>query len=129
MARSVFSLRSPAARKGRTRDANQYIVHSPTQTDKGLKIECPKCHSLFQVTETKELIQDDKVDVIKVTPGERVKEVLEFLNPVGMVPMAGSEGREVHADDLTYQYSFKCKHCGYEWTEIKEKETVSKSKD
>jgi len=93
-----------------------------------LKIECPKCHSLFRVvTESKELIQDDKVDEIKVTAGERVKEVLEFLNPLGVVPMAGSAGREVHADDLTYQYRFKCKHCGYEWTELKEKESASKS--
>jgi hypothetical protein len=79
------------------------------------------------VTESKELIEDEKVEDIKDTPGERVKEFLEFLNPVGMVSMAGSQGREVHADDLTYQYRFKCKHCGYEWTEIKEKERVSKS--
>jgi hypothetical protein len=111
----LFLPPSSTARKAKAWSANQYIVHLPTAAGNTLKIECPKCHSLFRVvTESKELIQDEKVDEIKVTPGERVKEVLEFLNPVGMVPMAGSAGREVHADDLTYQYRFKCKHCGYE---------------
>jgi rubredoxin len=93
------------------------------------KIECPNCHHLFSVVteENKVLIDDEKAEDIKNTPAERVEEFLEYLNPVGVVPMSGSKGNEVKVDDLTYEYRFKCKHCGYEWTELKEKERVAKS--
>ncbi|MGA2199495.1 MAG: hypothetical protein ABSG45_06115 [Nitrososphaerales archaeon] len=93
------------------------------------KIECPNCHRLFGVVteENKELIEDGRAQDIKTTPVEKVEEFLGFLNPVSMVPVSGSKGNEVNVDDLTYEYRFKCKHCGYEWSELKEKERVSKS--
>lgn len=77
--------------------------------------------------ENKKLIDDEKVQDMKTTPAEKAEEFLEFLNPLEMVPVSGSTGREVNVDDLTYEYRFKCKHCGYEWTELKEKERVSKN--
>jgi hypothetical protein len=93
------------------------------------KIECPNCHHAFSVVteENKKLIDDEKAQDLKTTPGEKTEEFLEYLNPVDQVPMSGSKGKEVNVDDLTYEYRFKCKHCGYEWTELKEKERVSKS--
>jgi rubredoxin len=93
-----------------------------------LKIECPQCHRLFRVvTESKELIQDEKVEDFREDRAEDVKDILEFLNPISVVPVRGAFGRDVAADDLTYEYRFKCKHCGYEWTELKEKEKISKT--
>lgn len=93
-----------------------------------MKVECPNCHRLFRIVlENKELIDDEKAQDIKTTAAERAEEVLEFLNPVSVVPMPGSKGKEVNVDDLTYEYRFKCKHCGYEWTEIKEKERREKN--
>jgi hypothetical protein len=93
------------------------------------KIECPQCHHLFSVVteENKKLIDDEKAQDLKTTPAEKVEEFLQFLNPLGMVPMSGSKGNEVKVEDLTYEYRFRCKDCGYEWTELKEKERVSKS--
>jgi uncharacterized Zn finger protein (UPF0148 family) len=93
-----------------------------------MKIECPNCHTLFRVvTVEKELVQDEKAEDIKDTRGEKAEEALEFLNPFTVAPVAGSKGRDVGVDDLTYEYHYRCKHCGYEWTELKEKEKIDKS--
>ena len=82
---------------------------------------------LFRVTtESKDLIDDEKAEDLKDNIAEKAELALEWLNPVGVVPMSGSTGKEVKVDDLTYEYRFKCKHCGYEWTELKEKERVAK---
>ena len=92
-----------------------------------LKIECPKCHSLFRIkTEGKDLIEDEKVEDFKEDKAEQVKDILEFLGPFERVPVRGLL-RDVPADDLTYQYRYKCKHCGFDWVELKEKEKVAKS--
>ncbi len=95
------------------------------------KVECPNCHHLFSVvTEEKDqLIDDEKSDDVKVTVPERIDEALEFINPLADVPMSGSKGKVEKVDDLTYEYRFKCKHCGFEWTEMKEKERVEKGPD
>ena len=93
-----------------------------------MKIECPKCHSLFRIkTEGKEVIQDEQVEDFREDKEEEVKDFLEFLDPLAIVPVRGAFGRDVNAEDLTYQYEYKCKHCGFEWVELKEREKVAKS--
>ena len=92
------------------------------------KVECPQCHHLFSVIteENKKLIEDEKGEDFKENTGEKVEAALENLIPFSQrVP--GSLGRDVKVDYLTYEYKFKCKHCGYEWTELKEKEKAEKS--
>lgn len=76
---------------------------------------------------SKELVEDEPAEDIKDTGPEKVEEALEFLDPFQIVPVSGSKGRDVNVDDLTYEYHFRCKHCGYAWTEFKEKEKVDKS--
>jgi hypothetical protein len=92
------------------------------------KIECPNCHHLFSVVteENKQLIGDEKSEDIRQDTREKVEDGLDYLVPYSLRP-PGSFGKETNVDDLTYEYKFKCKHCGYEWTELKEKESVSKS--
>jgi hypothetical protein len=91
------------------------------------KIECPQCHSFFSVVteENKKLIQDEKVEDSKETIPKRMEDALEGLIPYSQ-RIPGSMGKDVNADYLTYEYKFKCTHCGKEWTELKEKERVSK---
>jgi hypothetical protein len=94
-----------------------------------VKIECPNCHALFRVvTEEKELIEDEKAEDVKEGIKGEAEEVLEVLNPLGAFTrhVPGSFGKEEAVDDLTYEYRFKCKHCGHEWTELREREKVSK---
>jgi uncharacterized Zn finger protein (UPF0148 family) len=92
------------------------------------KVECPNCHHLFSVVteENKNLIDDEKAEDLKENAAERVKDVLEDLVPLTM-KVPGSVGTMKNVDDLTYEYKFRCKHCGYEWTELKEKERLEKS--
>lgn len=92
-----------------------------------MKIECPQCHHLFGVVteENKKLIEDEKAEDIKDNLRERIEDDLELLNPMSR-SVPGHRGQEVPVDDLTYEYRFKCTHCGHEWTELKEKERVSK---
>lgn len=91
------------------------------------KVRCPNCHSFFRVVieEKDKPIEDEKVEDFKETEARRVEDALESLIPMSQrVP--GSLGHDVSADLLTYEYKFKCKKCGKEWTELKEKERVSK---
>ncbi len=92
------------------------------------KIECPNCHHLFSVVteESAQLIDDEKAEDIKESVPEKIEEGLDNLVPFSRrVP--GSFGRETEVDDLTYEYKFKCKNCGHEWTELREKERASGS--
>lgn len=87
------------------------------------KIECPNCHHLFSVVteESAQLIDDEKAEDIKESVPEKIEEGLDNLVPFSRrVP--GSFGRETEVDDLTYEYKFKCKNCGHEWTELREKD-------
>ena len=92
-----------------------------------MKIECPQCHSLFRVvTEDKKLIEDEKAEGFAESAGEKVEDALEGLIPMSRrVP--GSLGEDVDVEDLTYEYRFKCKRCGHEWTELEEKERRAQS--
>lgn len=92
-----------------------------------MKTECPQCHHLFGVIteENKKLIEDEKAEDIKDSLRERVEDDLELLNPLSR-SVPGHRGEEVSVDYLTYEYRFKCTHCGHEWTELKEEERVAK---
>jgi hypothetical protein len=39
----------------------------------------------------------------------------------------GSFGKDEEVDYPSYEYKFRCKHCGYEWTELKEAEKKEKT--
>ena len=79
------------------------------------------------VTEDKKnLIEDEKGEDFRENTKERVEDALESLVPFSLrVP--GSLGKDVDVDYLTFEYKFKCIHCGKEWTELKEKERISKN--
>ena len=91
------------------------------------KVECPSCHHLFSVVteENKKLIDDEKATDIKESVRERLGDILDIIPYNLRVP--GSKGEEKNVDDLTYEYKFKCKNCGYEWTQLKEEERVDKT--
>ena len=92
------------------------------------KIECPQCHHMFSVVteENKKLVENEAAEDFKEDARERVEDALESLVPFN-TNVPGSFGRDVNVDYLTYEYKFKCKHCGKEWTEYKEKERVHKT--
>ena len=97
------------------------------------KVVCPNCHHPFSVVlESSKEVFDQPAADIKENSREKIKDVLEQLIPSGPMRtpayerVPGSLGDEVSVDEEIFEYNFKCKHCGYEWTETKEKEVVDK---
>lgn len=88
-----------------------------------MKLECPQCHSLFRVvTESKKLIEDEKVEDYRESKPREVEDALEGLNPIRRRGVPFSKyAKEVETDDLTYELTFKCTKCGHEWTQLEEK--------
>lgn len=91
-----------------------------------MKVECPNCHSVFRVvTESKELVEDNPEEDFKGS-------ALEDIRPTGPPGMGmwgsdtGYSGKDVETEDELYEYKFKCKRCGYEWTEYKDVEKIDK---
>ncbi|MDH2901218.1 MAG: hypothetical protein PXY39_09625 [archaeon] len=89
-----------------------------------MKVECPQCHRPFRVMlEDKEVVDDERAEDFKEDLKEKVEDALDALEPIHVRPwVPGSHGRDVEVDEKTYEYTFKCKHCGNEWTEFKTKE-------
>jgi len=67
---------------------------------------CPYCHKLFSAEE----ISKDQVDSDIITP-ERIisRRSYDPHDPPSM-------------DFITYKMTYRCKHCGKEWTELEKKE-------
>ena len=88
-----------------------------------MKIECPQCHSFFRVvTESKKLVEDEKVEEYQESKAREVEDALEALNPIRRKGVPFSKyAKDVETDDLTYELTFRCKKCGHEWTELEEK--------
>jgi hypothetical protein len=74
---------------------------------------CPGCGRRFHIKlEKKELVHLDRETVpATVTPRATVT---PFENPIVLV---SSEGRPIVADIEEFQYTYKCGHCGHEWSE------------
>ena len=88
-----------------------------------MKVECPQCHSHFRVVvESKKLIEDEKVEDYEEPKAREVEDALEAINPFRRKGVPFSKyAKDVEADDLTYELTFKCKKCNHEWTELEEK--------
>jgi len=72
--------------------------------------ECPFCHRPFSA----QLISKDKVDTS-----------LEAPKPESGGTIVGRQltSRYSHGEDsVTYKLTYRCKHCGKEWTKLSEKE-------
>ena len=81
---------------------------------------CPNCGRRFEIRLVgKELIDSE---TIKET---RPIEADYFSGSPGSYLELG-ETEPVYVDVEKFQYSYKCKHCGHQWVEIKEKEDERK---
>jgi len=68
---------------------------------------CPNCHRPFsKEVEKKEIVKDS------------VHEGNQFTGTRTKFPVPLDLGKEI----VDFKYYYKCKHCGYEWTEIKQVE-------
>lgn len=74
---------------------------------------CPQCGRRFHIKlESKKMVSLDR-RTVQERPGPR-RGIGQFRgSPVLVV----QEGRPVIADVEEFQYSYKCEHCGHEWSE------------
>ena len=74
---------------------------------------CPACGRRFHIKlEKKELVHLDR-ELLPGTVTPRATVTL-FENPLVLV---ASEGRPIIADIEEFRYTYKCGHCGHEWSE------------
>ena len=81
---------------------------------------CPHCGRRFHV-----VLVDKKL--VKVVHKETVRTPPRMLKtaPLGRVWPIG-EGEPVTIDTQIIQYSYRCKHCGHEWSEERTEKHVEK---
>ena len=61
--------------------------------------------------------------------GRTVVRQASYLGPVGerrMMHAIMEENVPMLVVDKEFQYAYKCKHCGHEWSEVHEKETETR---
>jgi hypothetical protein len=82
---------------------------------------------LHVVLEEKQLASEEKSEDFMEDRKEKAQSFVEFIVPIGTRPYyPGSMGRDVNVDEKTFEYTFKCKHCGNEWTEFQTEEQIMK---
>lgn len=79
---------------------------------------CPSCGRRFHIKLVSKKLVDDRKEV------EEIKQAMMNPVPMGyarssmpMTPLIVEENIPITIEIEDFQYSYKCKHCGHEWTE------------
>ena len=82
---------------------------------------CPSCGKRFHIkligkklVDSKRETSDQKRDVMTGSASQMSYEAMSYR---GGMPLMVEESIPVTVDVEDFQYSYKCKHCGHEWTE------------
>ena len=82
---------------------------------------CPNCGKRFEIRlVSKELVDSESIKESRPISGDYFGGY-----PGSYVEL--SETEPVYVDVEDFQYSYKCKHCGHQWAEIKEEEDERKA--
>jgi predicted RNA-binding Zn-ribbon protein involved in translation (DUF1610 family) len=77
---------------------------------------CPSCGRRFEIR----LVKKEKVD------SESLSETAEHpsvpLGTIRAVPLVVHSDSPVIVDVEDFRYSYKCRHCGHEWSEVRKAE-------
>jgi len=84
---------------------------------------CPGCGRRFHIRlENKKLVTEHRESMPSKRAARAVVVRSGSMGSRGFVassytPLAVEEGRPIIVDIEEFQYSYKCKHCGHEWSE------------
>jgi len=82
---------------------------------------CPNCGRRFEIRlVSKELIDSESLKETRPIAADYFSG-----SPESYVELSDTE--PVYVDIAKFQYSYKCKHCGHQWVEIKEEEEERKA--
>jgi rubredoxin len=80
-----------------------------------LDVVCPKCHRIFsREVEEKKIVDEEVIEAPESPP-------FVMGGPLMNAPEIAPKPT-VPKDVATYEYRYRCKHCGYEWSDLKEEE-------
>jgi DNA-directed RNA polymerase subunit RPC12/RpoP len=85
---------------------------------------CPQCGRRFHIKlETKKLVTEHRESMPRSAPRAVVVRSGSMgsggsLTP-SFTPIAVEEGKPIIVDIEEFQYAYKCKHCGHEWSETR----------
>jgi hypothetical protein len=84
---------------------------------------CPGCGRRFHIElESKELVSEHRESI----PGRKVPRAVVVRSTgrgagasLASTPIAVQEGKPIIVGVEEFQYAYKCKHCGHEWSETR----------
>jgi DNA-directed RNA polymerase subunit RPC12/RpoP len=81
---------------------------------------CPSCGRRFHIRLVrKEQVAGDTIKEQLTSAEEEMGSGMMHANPT-LTPLA--EGRPVYVDIEEFDYTYKCTHCGHQWSEVHEEE-------
>jgi predicted RNA-binding Zn-ribbon protein involved in translation (DUF1610 family) len=85
---------------------------------------CPSCGRRFEIRlESKKLLNEDRVTTM-VSPTEANVRTGLIAGPATgtSAPLMVGTDVPITIDIESFQYTYKCKHCGHEWSEVRQEE-------
>jgi ribosomal protein L44E len=81
---------------------------------------CPQCGRRFEirVTKAKPLVDDSYLTEIRRSDSESIEE--KALEPL----ILDEANQPLIVEDKKLSYTYTCKHCGHQWTEVRDKVDV-----
>jgi len=86
---------------------------------------CPACGRRFEIRIIKKELESIKERRDEITKAKVVVGPTLALKPVtwsGPPPIVLEEKVPLLIEEKTFNYTYKCKHCGHEWVEVHEEE-------
>jgi len=75
---------------------------------------CPSCGRRFEIR----LVKKEAVDSEELSEDEKRPALMTGGILLGAAPIIVKEDTPVIVDIEEFQYTYKCKHCGHEWSEV-----------
>jgi DNA-directed RNA polymerase subunit RPC12/RpoP len=76
---------------------------------------CPQCGRRFHIKlEGKKLVTSHQESIPRIQP---VGMIVQSGSMGSVTPIDVQEGKPIIVDVEMFQYAYKCRHCGHEWSE------------
>jgi C4-type Zn-finger protein len=93
-------------------------VQAPMSEVKEFFRTCPSCGRRFQIRLVSKKLVGERKDVEQMTQG-----MVQPVAAASFTPIVVEESVPLTIDVEDFQYSYRCKHCGHQWTEMHETES------
>jgi hypothetical protein len=78
---------------------------------------CPGCGKRFHIKLVSKKLIDDRREVTEVKRGMMSPMPIAYGGSMSMMPLVVEENVPITVETEEFQFTYKCKHCGHQWTE------------